>query len=64
MMDLRPITRWLVAFLTIGLLASVAFALIGLLLIPLGFPLPLVIGGAVGCGVGTGLVNATFIALG
>ena len=62
MMCLHPVPRWFVAFLAIGLIAALAFVLISVCFMPFGFPLS--IGGAIGCGIGTGLVNATFLSLG
>ena len=64
MMCLHPVPRWFVAFLVIGLIAALAFVLISVCFMPFGFPLSAVIGGAIGCGIGTGLVNATFLSLG
>lgn len=62
--DGSPVLRWLVTFL---LVFTVAFAMYLILLTPLVL-LGLTtygshLGGAIGCGIGTALVNATFILL-
>ena len=56
----RRLRRFIVVFAAAFLFAGLMFLAVSLLLVPLGFPLPSAIGGAIGCGIGTALVNATY----
>ena len=62
-MRLHPAPRWIVAFLVFGMIAGLAFFALASCLMMFGYPFPAVIGGALGCGIGTGIIHATFLAL-
>jgi hypothetical protein len=53
--------RFIVVFAAAFTLAGLMFLAVSLLLVPLGLTLSSAIGGAIGCGIGTALVNATYI---
>lgn len=63
--DKGPFQRWLGSFTIVFLLTFFLYLAIGSLLLLLGFSPTFLFWGAVGCGVGTGIINATaFLILG